>query len=97
MQRLEVGGAVRPIYGSLGFKRLIPNPVTVRDSEPVQFTTHHYSLSPYNIHYRRPVQPGARGQHVARHAVLCCPPRCKEITYFKPLSGKAEIERPQKI
>jgi len=23
MQRLEVSGAVRPIYGSLGFKRLI--------------------------------------------------------------------------
>ena len=24
MQRLEVSGAVRPIYGSLGVKRLIP-------------------------------------------------------------------------
>ena len=24
MQRLEVSGAVRPIYGSLGFKRLNP-------------------------------------------------------------------------
>jgi len=25
MQRLEVSGAVRPIYGSLGFKRLTPS------------------------------------------------------------------------
>ena len=25
MQRLEVSGAVRPIYGSLGVKRLIPS------------------------------------------------------------------------
>ena len=25
MQRLEVSGAVRPIYGSLGVKRLIPH------------------------------------------------------------------------
>ena len=27
MQRLEVSGAVRPIYGSLGVKRLIPSRV----------------------------------------------------------------------
>jgi len=28
MQRLEVSGAVRPIYGSLGVKRLINSPAT---------------------------------------------------------------------
>jgi len=27
MQRLEVSGAVRPLYGSLGFKRLIVTPI----------------------------------------------------------------------
>jgi len=36
MQRLEVSGAVRPIYGSLGVKRLIVN--------KNYFRKHHYSL-----------------------------------------------------
>ena len=31
MQRLEVSGAVRPIYGSLGVKRLINNDFGIRD------------------------------------------------------------------
>jgi len=30
MQRLEVSGAVRPIYGSLGVKRLIINTVIIK-------------------------------------------------------------------
>jgi len=39
MQRLEVSGAVRPIYGSLGVKRLSI------DSVPVKFDGHDFQDS----------------------------------------------------
>ena len=40
MQRLEVSGAVRPIYGSLGFKRLTPLFVVKYFKNGVQATMH---------------------------------------------------------
>jgi len=42
MQRLEVSGAVRPIYGSLGVKRLIIN---IRFRDPLFFFTRVVSLT----------------------------------------------------
>ena len=33
MQRLEVSGAVRPIYGSLGVKRLSSHPAATREPD----------------------------------------------------------------
>jgi len=38
MQRLEVSGAVRPIYGSLGVKRLTSNHISVISSPKI----HHH-------------------------------------------------------
>ena len=40
MQRLEVGGAVRSIYGSLGVKRLIYRKVSKRRAAGFQYTSH---------------------------------------------------------
>ena len=53
MQRLEVSGAVRPIYGSLGVKRLIPFPsVHLADLHPtsVPSTSCHFTY-----HFPNPV------------------------------------------
>jgi hypothetical protein len=38
MQRLEVSGAVRPIYGSLGVKRLIKRHVSAYAEAIIRFT-----------------------------------------------------------
>ena len=49
MQRLEVSGAVRPIYGSLGVKRLrFPDSVTTQDGGKVVSLTYQPPLSPEN-------------------------------------------------
>ena len=53
MQRLEVSGAVRPIYGSLGVKRLSSNGIMGQvdqfSDRHSYFTTKHGCLFPYTF------------------------------------------------
>jgi len=49
MQRLEVSGAVRPLYGSLGVKGLrFPDYMTAQDGGKVVSPTHRPPLPPGN-------------------------------------------------
>ena len=61
MQRLEVSGAARPIYGSLGVKRLINNYVTVYEQNkhraPVSYPVSDFPLA---SSVRRNVRPVTR-------------------------------------
>ena len=49
MQRLEVSGAVRPIYGSLGFKRLTKKLLTRNHSSIRQIPEDHNSHRPVQL------------------------------------------------
>ena len=49
MQRLEVSGAVRPIYGSLGVKRL--NQYTVQQPKEHHYLINNYSEKPKTFYW----------------------------------------------
>ena len=51
MQRLEVSGAVRPIYGSLGVKRLILT--NARSLPRVEWRILYAELMPYHVSQSR--------------------------------------------
>ena len=57
MQRLEVSGAVRPIYGSLGAKGLMFTKTTVRTANPAKSLPLSPTLDPKCRHFESYIKP----------------------------------------
>jgi hypothetical protein len=65
MQRLEVSGAVRPIYGSLGVKRLI---VFAEKRKLRSFFFNFYSRHPIMVTY---VKSELQDSWIRQHSKIC--------------------------